>query len=232
MRAELQNHADACLGIDGKIKSERRPAGANPLATFALTQTPSLVCIERLQFKTTVSIGSLVLRSPPFNMAAILPLTTLRLLDVSSSAGVFQLLLDAVSIGLRHAILHNGRHAFDQILRFLQAEAGDFADDLNHADFVGAEAGHGDGEFRLLFHSRSRRSGTAACSSNSNRSSGAYAPLLFECLDQIHNLHHLEVGQCFNQFVLRSSHCRNSEKKFTNPKTLSRAVVAMTRTIE
>jgi len=39
MRAELQNHADAYLGIDGKIKSERRPAGANPLATFALTQT-------------------------------------------------------------------------------------------------------------------------------------------------------------------------------------------------
>src|SRR5690606_36827377 len=86
-----------------------------------------------------------------------------RLLDLRSGAGLFQLLLDRVRLGLRHAFLDLRGHAFDQVLGFLQAQARDLADDLDDADLVGAEAGHGDVELGLLLGGGS--SGTSGVSS-------------------------------------------------------------------
>src|ERR1700755_2664004 len=73
------------------------------------------------------------------------------LLDLDLRARVLELLLEAVGIGLVHAFLHSGRHAFDQILRFLQAQARDFANNLDHRYLLaGRVLLQEDGEFRLL----------------------------------------------------------------------------------
>src|SRR5262245_15980565 len=100
--------------------------------------------LKRKQTQTRKGNATETLRSRP------IPQLTLQLqfkrvrsssLDVRSGASFFQLLLDTVGVGLRNAFLHNGRHAFDQVLRFLQTETGDFADDLDDANLVGAETG-------------------------------------------------------------------------------------------
>jgi hypothetical protein len=64
MRAELQTRADA---YEHRRKNQKRKAAneREPASHLSSTQTPSLVCIEQLQFKTTVSIGSLIFRSLP-----------------------------------------------------------------------------------------------------------------------------------------------------------------------
>src|SRR5688572_30141578 len=133
-------------------------------------------------------------------------------LDLRSGACFFQLLLDRVRVGLRHAFLDGRRNAFDQVLGFLEAQAGDFADDLDDANLVGAEAGHGHVELGLLFDDRSSSGSATASSSNSHGSSGADAPLLFEALDQFNNVEHLQIREGIDQFFLSNSHCRNSKQ--------------------
>src|SRR5687768_588267 len=57
-----------------------------------------------------------------------------RLLDLRGSAGVVQLLLDRLGVGLRDALLDHRGHTLNEVLGFLEPEAGDLADDLDHAD--------------------------------------------------------------------------------------------------
>src|SRR6201986_3873091 len=53
------------------------------------------------------------------------------LLDGSLCASVLQLLLDRLGIRLRNALFDRRRSALDQVLRLLEAEARDLADDLD-----------------------------------------------------------------------------------------------------
>ena len=57
---------------------------------------------------------------------------------------------------LRHAGLHGLRRAVDQVLRFLQAQAGDLAHDLDDLDLLRAGFLERDRELGLLFGRRSR----------------------------------------------------------------------------
>src|SRR6476619_3535414 len=79
-----------------------------------------------------------------------------RLLDLRGSTGVVELLLDGLGVRLRNGLLDHREHALDEVLGFLEPQAGDLADHLDDADLVRAEACHGDGELRLLFGRRSR----------------------------------------------------------------------------
>ena len=67
------------------------------------------------------------------------------------------------------AFLDLARHAFDQILGFLQAQAGRLANDLDHADLLVAEAFEHDVEFGLF----RRRFGSAAASRRHGHHYGA-----------------------------------------------------------
>src|SRR5580693_7530063 len=106
------------------------------------------------------------LRQPPAS-----PYERQSLLDGSLCASVLELLLDRLGIRLRNAFLDRRRSAFDQILRLFEAKAGDLADDLDDAHFVGAELGHGHGELGLGLRRR-RRSGTAAATRRNRYGSG------------------------------------------------------------
>ena len=56
------------------------------------------------------------------------------LLQLDAGACLFELGLDRVGLFLVHALLDRGRGRVDEVLRLLQAEAGDRADDLDDAD--------------------------------------------------------------------------------------------------
>ena len=98
--------------------------------------------------------------------------------------------------------LDEARHAFDEVLRFLQAQARQFADDLDDADFlVGRVFLEGDRELGLRLGSRSRSGGSATTSSSSDRSSGGDAELLLHVGDQLDDFHHAHLGNRIENFV-------------------------------
>src|SRR3954454_16698593 len=83
------------------------------------------------------------------------------LLDLDFGADVFELLLDRGGFVLRHAFLDRLGRAFNEILRFLQPEAGHFANDLDDVDLFGTDFGQRRGNSGLLFR-RSRAAGRRA----------------------------------------------------------------------
>ena len=85
----------------------------------------------------------------------------LGLLQLSSRAGFDQLLDGGFSVGLGHAFLDVLRSAVDQVLGFLQTQAGDFTHGLDDADLVGASAGQDNVELGLLFSSGSTTASSA-----------------------------------------------------------------------
>jgi len=130
--------------------------------------------------------------------------TGLQLLDVNLGAGGFELLLQRFGVGLVHAVLHGLRRAFDQVLGFLQAQAGDFADDLDDFDLLLAESGQNDGELGLLFDRGGGGSGRA--SGDGDRGGSRNAELLFHHLDQLDDVHDGLGGDRVKDFLIAERH--------------------------
>ena len=61
------------------------------------------------------------------------------LLQLNLSASSLELLLDLVSLSLRSSLLDGLRSGVNLLLSFLQAQAGDLADNLDDGDLVVAE---------------------------------------------------------------------------------------------
>src|SRR5262249_39979300 len=59
-----------------------------------------------------------------------------RLLDLHGGTGFFELRLDRVGLVLGHALFDRLRGRVDEVLRFLEAEPRDRADDLDHLDLL------------------------------------------------------------------------------------------------
>jgi len=116
-------------------------------------------------------------------------------------AGFFQLLFHGLGIGLVHAILDRAGCSFDQVLRFLQAEARQFTHDLDDADLLVRRVFlEDDGELRLLLDHGS--SGSRARSGSSHRRGGSDAKLLLHVGDQFDHLHDAHVRNRFEDLVL------------------------------
>src|SRR5271165_5443943 len=135
----------------------------------------------------TVNGSRLYLRSacPEWNRPVPSPERDGELLYFYCRAGIDKLLLDGRGFVFRDAFLHGLGSAIDQVLGFLQTEAGHFANRLDHVDLVSARCGQDDGEFRLLFH-RCRRCRTRACARyrNRGRCRCRYAQTRFQTLYQ------------------------------------------------
>src|SRR5947207_1315204 len=106
-------------------------------------------------------------------------------------ADVVELLLDRGCLVLVHAFLDRLRRGFHEVLCFLQAQAGDLANDLDHLDLVGAHFGQGHVELGLLLGRRGRAAGarTAARHRHRHRSRGGDTQFL---LERLHELRELE----------------------------------------
>src|SRR5690606_31528798 len=99
-------------------------------------------------------------------------------------------------VSLVGAFLDGLRSSFNQILGFLEAQAGDGADFLDDLDLLGAGVSENDVELGLLFN-RGSSSG-ARSSGNGDRSSSGNAPLLFQQLRQLSRFENGQGRQVFN----------------------------------
>src|SRR3569833_4104721 len=124
------------------------------------------------------------------------------LLQLDLGAGVFELLLDLGSFVLRHVSLHFLGSAFDQVLGFLEAQAGDRTHFLDHVDLLVAGVGENDRELGLLGGGGSATSRSGG--GNGHRRGGGNAPLFFQQLGQVGGFQNGQGGQVFNElFDLR-----------------------------
>ena len=115
------------------------------------------------------------------------------LLDLCGSAGFLEVVDDLLGIFLGNSFLQGLRAVVDDLLGFLQAQAGQSTDDLDDSDLVRAAFLQDDVELGLLF---SGLSSTGSGSSNSG-SGGGDTEGLFQSMDK---LRQLEDGQALNFF--------------------------------
>ena len=139
--------------------------------------------------------------SPSGVALCVTMIVKVRLLNFDGRASVFKLLLDLRGIFFRDAFLDSLGRTLDQILGFLEAEAGDGAHFLDHVDLLIASGGEDHVELGLLFH---RSGGDGNRSGGGHRSGGRNAPLLFQHLRQLGGLDHGQRRQLINKlFQLR-----------------------------
>ena len=103
-----------------------------------------------------------------------------KLLNLDLSASLGELRLHGLGVVLGNAFLDSLRSLVNDSLGFLQAQAGQLADNLDDLDLVGAGGLQDHVELGLLLSSGS--SGSGRSSSNSNRSSSGNTELLLESL--------------------------------------------------
>lgn len=102
-----------------------------------------------------------------------------KLLQFDRSAGGLQLGLDVVRFVLGNALLDRAGSAVNKGFGFLQAERGDFPDNLDYFDLLLTSASEDDVELGLLFGFGSG-GGSGANSGDSDRRGGGYAEFLFK----------------------------------------------------
>src|SRR5262245_38396080 len=118
------------------------------------------------------------------------------LLQLDRTARLLELLLHVLGLGLRHAFLHRLGSAVDEILRLLEAQAGQLPHHLDDLDLLVAGAGEDDGEVLLL---GCRRGGTAARGRRGrdrHRGRRRHAELVLELLHErrgVYEAHALEI---------------------------------------
>src|ERR671931_1043859 len=122
----------------------------------------------------------------------------LTLLELYGGASFLELALDRVGLFLGDAFLDRVGRAVDEVLCFLQAEARDRADDLDHLDLLSTGLVEDDVERRLLLRSCGAVAGSSrgARGRNRDRSGSGHAPFLLELvleLDEIEDGHAPEL---------------------------------------
>src|ERR1700719_1926211 len=101
----------------------------------------------------------------------------LALLQFHLGASLFELGLDLLGFVLVDAFLDRLRRALDEVLGFLEAEAGDGADFLDEFDLLLAGGGEDDRELGLFFGGSSGGSGRTG---NCDRGRSRHAPIFFK----------------------------------------------------
>src|SRR5690606_4091794 len=140
-------------------------------------------------------------------------------LHLDARALLFELRLERSGLVLRNTGLDLARGTVHQILRLLQAEAGDLANDLDHLDLLGASFLEHDGELRLLFGCGR---GGGSCRRGTTRRGGGDGDveLFLESFDQLGELEDRHVADRVEDLVLAHgcvSHCRTLLGDFPRP---------------
>ena len=130
------------------------------------------------------------------------------LLDFDLGASSFELLLDLLGFGFRHARLDDRACFVDQALRFGKTETGhDSADFLDDSDLLSTTIREDDVELSFFFCSRSGSTTTSGGGSSGNRSGGGNAPLLFQGFHKFSDLKHSQSAK-FIYDLVNISHFR------------------------
>src|SRR5262249_9025503 len=148
------------------------------------------------------------------------------LLDLDLGAGLLELLYDVLGLGLVDADLDILGSAVNQIFRILEAQAGDFTNDLDDADLVGPTALQDHGELGLLLNRGGSCTATTSSRRRGNRDrSRLDAPLVLERLRQADEVDDGEVREVGDDFILRDRHGCLSFYVETKPTWLKTRVV-------
>src|SRR6266567_2079818 len=183
--------------IWGDNSGDSRGIPSNP-HTFSCS-----ACIGTIR-RTPFASGPSFLRDGPRPRAlARDPASKLCLLEFDLRASLLELDLELLGLVLVHAFLDRLRRALDEVLCFLQAQAGDGADFLDDLDLLVAGGGKNDRELGLLF---GRSGGSGGGTGNGHCRSGGHAPLFFEELGEFGGFEHGEAREVVNDF-LQVSHC-------------------------
>src|SRR5260363_166766 len=127
-----------------------------------------------------------------------------RLLELDLGASLLELTLDLLGLVLVDAFLDRLRRTLDEVLGFLQAQAGDGANFLDDLDLLVAGRSQDNGELGLLFR-RSGSGATSARSGDGHGSRGGHAPLLFQELGELSGLENGEGREVVDD-LLQVSH--------------------------
>src|SRR6476619_3349553 len=130
------------------------------------------------------------------------------LLDLDFGADVLELLLDRRRFFLRDSFLNRLGRALDQVLRFLQAEARDLANDFDDIDLVAAHFGQRRRELGLLLGGSRCAAGCRAaagyCHGHGRRR--RHAELLLELLHELRELEDGDSLDVVDYFLLTECH--------------------------
>lgn len=110
-----------------------------------------------------------------------------KLLQLDRSAGGLQLGLDVVRFVLGNAFLDRAGSAVNKGFGFLQAERGDFPDNLDYFDLLLTSASEDDVELGLLFGFGSG-GGSGSTAATATGAGGGYAEFLFKGLYELSKL--------------------------------------------
>ena len=121
------------------------------------------------------------------------------LLELHFGTGGLELLLDFLGLGLVDAFLDGLGGAFDEVLGFLEAQAGDGSNFLDGADLVRASLEEDDGELGLFLDD----DGGAGSSSDGGAggSGGGNAPLGLQLLDEAGEFENRLAREPFDDLV-------------------------------
>src|SRR5207342_250359 len=142
------------------------------------------------------------LSPPAFEVACVSRRRKYCLLELDSGASRFEILLELRSVVLRHGVLHDAS-GLDEVLGFLQAQAGDGADGLDDLDLLLAGGLQDDLELGLLFD---RGGGGGRAGGHHDRGGGGDAELLFDGLDQLHHFHQGLRGDGVDDLLVGKGH--------------------------
>src|SRR5690606_22482383 len=131
--------------------------------------------------------------------------TGAKLLELCFRASVFELLLEGLGIGLRDAFLDGLRRTVDQVLGFLQAQAGSGADHLDDLDLLVADRREDDGELGLLLGGRGGATGGRR-GDRDGGGSGGHAELLFHHLDEFGQVQDRHAGDGVEDLFFAKCH--------------------------
>src|SRR5690606_14255772 len=96
------------------------------------------------------------------------------------------------------------RSTVNQILRFLQAQAGDFTNGLDDCNLVGTDFSQDDVELGLFFCSSSTTTSSGGSSNSDGGRSSGHTELLFHFFDQLGQFEHGHAGDGIEDFSFGS----------------------------
>src|SRR5207245_2400783 len=148
-------------------------------------------------------------RSRPGSRMRLEPASPVRpaLLDLDGGPLLLERGLHLRRIVLADVLLHGLGSAVHQVLRLLEAEAGQLAHDLDDLDLLVAGGHQHHVELGLLLHHRGRAAGARARGHRHQRSRGRDAELLLVLLLQLRELEHRHVANQVEHLIDRSGHC-------------------------
>src|SRR5213079_1246325 len=129
-----------------------------------------------------------------------------RLLHLYRRALLVELLLHLLRLGLGDLLLHRLRGTVDKVLRFLEPEPGQLADDLDDLDLLLASGREDDVELRLLLRcGRAHRRGPRGARSGGHRHRrrGRHAPHLLEQLGELGGLEQRQLVELLGDLLNR-----------------------------